>query len=74
MKIEKIIKLNVELDDAECMALDEAIRVLQRVQETMEKYNCDTLMCCDEYTYDITNLKTIIGDLEMFENISEIIG
>lgn len=74
MKIEKIIKLNVELDEAERIALNEAAKVLERVKEAMEKYDCDTLMCCDEYTYDISDLKDTIDSLEQFRDISEIIG
>lgn len=73
MKTEKIIKLRVELDETERMALNEAITVLEKIKEAMEKHDCDTLMCCDEYTYDISDVRSMIDDLEKFEDISEII-
>ena len=72
MKIKKIIELNVELDDAERTALEEAIKVLQQIKETMEKYDCDTLKCYDEYTYDFSDVEDAIDTLEKFESISEI--
>ena len=72
MKIKKIINLNVELDDVERAALEEAIIVLQKIKETMEKYDCDTLKCCGEYTYDFSDVEDAIDTLETFENISEI--
>ena len=72
MRIKKIINLNIELDDAERAALEEAIKVLQKIKETMEKYDCDTLKCCGEYTYDFSNLEDAIDTLEKFESISEI--
>ena len=72
MKIKKIIELNVELDDAERTALEEAIKVLQQIKETMEKYDCDTLKCCGEYTYDFSDVEDAIDTLEKFESISEI--
>ena len=72
MRIKKIINLNIELDDAERVALEEAIKVLQKIKETMEKYDCDTLKCCGEYTYDFSNLEDAIDTLEKFESISEI--
>lgn len=73
MKIEKIFKLNVELDEAERMALNEAATVLTKITETMEQYDCDTLMCCDEYQYELSEVINIIEDLGRLENISEII-
>ena len=72
MKIKKIINLNVELDDAERAALEEAIKVLQEIKETMEKYDCNTLKCCGEYTYDFSDVEDVIDTLEKFESISEI--
>lgn len=72
MKIIKISNLRVDLDKTECMALNEAVMVLKKIEETMKKYDCDTLKCCDEYTYDISDIMNIIGDLEMFEDITEI--
>ena len=51
MNIKKIIQLNVELNHTERIALEEAIKVLQQIKETMEKYDCDTLKCCGEYTH-----------------------
>ena len=72
MKIKKIISLNVELDDAERAALEESITVLQKIKETMEKYDCDTLKCCGEYTYDFSDVENAIDTLEKFESISEI--
>ena len=38
----------------------------------MEKYDCDTLKCCGEYTYDFSDVEDAIDTLETFENISEI--
>ena len=73
MRIKKIINLNIELDDAERAALEEAIKVLQKIKETMEKYDCDTLKCCGEYTYDFSDVEDVIDTLEKFESISEII-
>lgn len=73
MKIEKIMKLRIDLDPSEYMILDEAVGVLKKIKETMEQHDCDTLICCDEYTYDISNLNEVIDDLKKFENISEII-
>ena len=72
MNIKKIISLTVELDDAERVALEEAITVLQKIKETMEKYDCDTLKCCGEYTYDFSDVEDAIDTLEKFESISEI--
>lgn len=72
MKIIKISNLRVELDKTECMALNEATTVLEKIKEAMEKHNCDTLMCCDEYTYDISDLNEVITNLERFIEISEI--
>ena len=72
MKIKKIIELNVELDDTERTALEEAIKVLQQIKGTMEKYDCDTLKCCGEYTYDFSDVEDAIDTLEKFESISEI--
>lgn len=72
MKIEKIMRLNVELEETERMALNEVITVLEKIKEAMEQYDCDTLMCCDEYTYDISDVRSMINDLERFEEISEI--
>lgn len=72
MNIKKIISLTVELDDAERAALEEAITVLQKIKETMEKYDCDTLKCCGEYTYDFSDVEDAIDTLEKFESISEI--
>lgn len=72
MKIKKIISLNVELDDVERVVLEEAVKVLQKIKETMEKYDCDTLKCCCEYTYDFSDVEDAISTLETFENISEI--
>ena len=72
MRIKKIIKLNVELDDIERAVLEEAVKVLQKIKETMEKYDCDTLKCCYEYTYDFSDVEDAISTLEAFENISEI--
>lgn len=72
MRIKKIINLNIELDDAERAALEEAIKVLQKIKETMEKYDCDTLKCCGEYTYDFSDVEDVIDTLEKFESISEI--
>lgn len=72
MRIKKIINLNIELDDAERTALEEAIKVLQKIKETMEKYDCDTLKCCGEYTYDFSDVEDVIDTLEKFESISEI--
>ena len=72
MRVKKIIELNVELDDAECAALEEAIKVLQKIKETMEKYDCNTLKCCGEYTYDFSDVEDAIDTLEKFESISEI--
>ena len=45
---------------------------LQKIKETMEKYDCDTLKCCGEYTYDFSDVEDAIDTLETFENISEI--
>ena len=72
MKIKKIISLNVELDDAERAVLEGAIKVLQKIKETMEKYDCDALKCCSEYTYDFSDVEDAIDTLEKFESISEI--
>lgn len=72
MNLKRIISLNVELDDAERAALEEAITVLQKIKETMEKYDCDTLKCCGEYTYDFSDVEDAIDTLEKFESISEI--
>ena len=72
MNIKKIISLTVELDDAEHAALEEATTVLQKIKETMEKYDCDTLKCCGEYTYDFSDVEDAIDTLEKFESISEI--
>ena len=72
MRIKKIIDLNIELDDAERAALEEAIKVLQKIKETMKKYDCDTLKCCGEYTYDFSDVEDVIDTLEKFESISEI--
>ena len=72
MRIKKIINLNIELDDAEHAALEEAIKVLQQIKETMEKYDCDTLKCCCEYTYDFSDVEDVIDTLTRFESISEI--
>ena len=72
MKVKKIIELNVELDNAERAVLEEAITVLQKIKETMEKYDCDTLKCCGEYTYDFSDVEDAIDTLEKFESISEI--
>ena len=72
MKIKKIINLNVELDDVECATLEEAIKVLQHIKETMERYDCDTLKCCCEYTYDFSDVEDAIDTLEKFKSISEI--
>ena len=73
MNIKKIISLTVELDDAERAALEEAITVLQKIKETMEKYDCDTLKCCGEYTYDFSDVEDAIDTLEKFESISAIV-
>lgn len=72
MNIEKITKLNVELNHTERIALEEAIKVLQQIKETMEKYDCDTLKCCCEYTYDFSDVEDVIDTLTRFESISEI--
>ena len=72
MNIKKIIKLNVELDHYERTTLKEAVQVLERIKETMEKYDCDTLKCCGEYTYDFSDVEDAIDTLEKFESISEI--
>ena len=72
MNVNKITKLNVGLDYYERMALKEAVIVLERIKETMEKYDCDILKCCDEYTYDFSDVEDAIDTLERFESISEI--
>ena len=72
MNIKKIIQLNVELNHTERIALEGAIKVLQQIKETMEKYDCDTLKCCGEYTYDFSDVEDAIDTLERFESISEI--
>ena len=73
MKItKKIIKVNVELDDIERATLEEAVKVLQQIKETMEIYDCDILECCCEYTYDFSEVEDTINTLEKFESISEI--
>ena len=72
MNIKKTIKLNVELDHYERATLKEAVQVLERIKETMEKYDCDILKCCDEYAYDFSNVEDAIDTLERFESISEI--
>lgn len=72
MKIEKEIKLKVEFDSDEISVLRNAQQILVKLQRQMEDYHCDTILCCDEYTYDIRNLAETIGNLEMYENITEV--
>ena len=74
MKVEKIVKIRVGLDDTELKTLDSTIVTLEKIKDIMEQYDCDTLMCCDEYTYDISDVRGMIDDLEKFLDISEIIN
>lgn len=72
MKIEKQVRLIPTLDSDEISCIRKTIKILTQVRDQMEKYDCDTFTCCDEYTYDISNLNEVIADLERFEEISEI--
>lgn len=72
MKIEKQIKCIMTLDSDEISILRNARQILEEIENKMSNYHCDIIKCCDEYTYDISELRTTIGDLEMFENITEI--
>lgn len=73
MKIEKQVRLIPTLDSDEISCIRETIKILGQVFDQMEKYDCDTFICCDgDYTYDISNLNEVIADLERFTEISEI--
>lgn len=72
MKIEKQIRLIPTLDSNEISCIRETVKILAQVRDQMEKYDCDTIACCDEYTYDISNLDEVLADLERFTEISEI--
>lgn len=72
MKIEKQIKLITRLDSDEILCFQKVVNILRQIEEMMEKHECDTFTCCDEYAYEIEDLKSVITDLECFMDIDEI--
>lgn len=72
MKIEKHIKLVVTLTDDEKAFLNKAQNILRNVEREMCNYSCDTILCCDEFIYDIEELRQTICDLDMFTQITEV--
>lgn len=73
MKLEREIKISVNLSAEEISALELARLVLKSLEREMIHNHCDILSCNnDSVLYDISDLRETIDDLEMFKNISKI--
>lgn len=73
MKLEREIKISAKFDTDEITILELARTILESLEREMVHNHCGILSCNnDSVLYDISDLRGVIGDLEMFKNVSKI--
>lgn len=72
MKIEKITKLKLRLEETEYYFLEEAIKVLEKIEEAMIENDCEFILCDGEFPRESSELLDAIHLLEDFKDITEI--
>lgn len=75
MKINKEVRLAVELGADEIASIENTRLILNSLLAQMKTYHCETIITKDyddTYTYDISDLETTIEELEFYTNITEV--